>query len=45
MTEERVLNAISTEGLTPSKQGLAEFYRGNGVNGVAAEKFPETVQS
>ncbi len=28
MTEERILKAISAEGLTPSKTGLAEHYRG-----------------
>jgi biotin synthase len=33
MTEERILTAISAEGLTASKQGLADFYRGNRVNG------------
>ena len=27
MTEERVLNAIAAEGLTPSRRSLAEFYR------------------
>jgi biotin synthase len=27
MTEERVLNAIAAEGLTPSRQSLADFYR------------------
>jgi biotin synthase len=27
MTEERVLDAITAEGLTPSKQGLAEYYQ------------------
>jgi biotin synthase len=32
-TEERILTAISAEGLTASKQGLADFYRGNRVNG------------
>jgi len=42
MTEERVLNAISAEGLTPSKQGLADFYRGKPVNGVVTQKFSET---
>jgi biotin synthase len=42
MTEERVLNAISAEGLAPSKQGLADFYRGKMVNGAAAENFSET---
>ncbi len=38
MTEERVLNAISAEGLEPSAQGLAEFYRSKPANGVATEK-------
>jgi biotin synthase len=33
MTEERVLAAISAEGLMPSKQGLAEFYRHRVVDG------------
>ncbi|MDB6038682.1 MAG: Radical domain protein [Verrucomicrobiales bacterium] len=28
MTEERILNAISAQGLRPSKIGLADFYRG-----------------
>jgi biotin synthase len=45
MTEERVLNAISAEGLAPSKTGLAEFYRGKRVNGAVAETFPEMVQA
>jgi biotin synthase len=45
MTEERVLNAISAEGLAPSKQGLADFYRGKKVNVAAAEKFSATVQT
>ncbi|MHB8520960.1 MAG: radical SAM protein [Limisphaerales bacterium] len=35
MTEERVLGAIAAEGLTPSKLGLAEYYR-NGVTDAAA---------
>jgi biotin synthase len=39
MTEEHVLTAIAAEGLTPSKQALADFYRNKPVNGVAAEKF------
>jgi biotin synthase len=30
MTEERILSAIDAEGLTPSKQSLAEFYRATG---------------
>jgi len=29
MTEERILSAIEAEGLTPSRTGLAEFYRTN----------------
>jgi biotin synthase len=45
MTEERVLNAISAEGLAPSTQGLAEFYRGRAANGIAAERnFATAVQ-
>jgi biotin synthase len=45
MTEERVLNAISAEGLAPSAQGLAEFYRSKPANGVAAgKKFATVVQ-
>jgi biotin synthase len=43
MTEERVLNAISAEGLAPSKQGLAEFYRNRPANGAMAEKKFATV--
>jgi biotin synthase len=27
MTEERVLNAIAAEGLTPSRQSLADYYQ------------------
>ncbi len=42
MTEERVLNAISAEGLAPSSQGLAEFYRDKAAHGAATEKFSET---
>jgi biotin synthase len=42
MTEERVLAAISAEGLAPSKQGLADFYRDKTINGVATEKFSKT---
>jgi biotin synthase len=33
MTEERILSAISSEGLTPSPQSLAEFYAAKKVNG------------
>jgi biotin synthase len=36
MTEERVLAAIAAEGLTPSKQGLADFYR-NGADRAPAQ--------
>jgi biotin synthase len=45
MTEERVLNAISAEGLAPSKTGLADFYRGKKTNGAVAEKFSEAVRA
>ena len=46
MTEERVLNAISAEGLAPSTQGLAEFYRSKPTNGVATERnFANAVQT
>jgi biotin synthase len=41
MTEERVLNALSAEGLAPSKLGLADFYRGRKTADVAAEKNSE----
>ena len=43
MTEERVLSAIAAEGLVPSQQGLADYYRDRKVSGVAAEKNSETV--
>jgi biotin synthase len=36
MTEERVLTAISAEGLVPSEVGLASFYRN--VNSAANER-------
>jgi len=35
MTEERILEAISAEGLRPSKIGLAEFYRTQSLSGEA----------
>ena len=38
MTEERVLTAIAAENLTPSKTGLADFYRNQIVSGIAAGK-------
>lgn len=36
MTEERILNAIAAEGLTPSTQSLAEFYRSQKHGNVVA---------
>jgi biotin synthase len=33
MTEERILTAIAAEGLIPSRQSLADFYRARKVNG------------
>jgi len=33
MTEERILTAIAAEGLSPSPQSLADFYRARKVNG------------
>jgi biotin synthase len=45
MTEERVLNAIFAEGLEPSTQGLADFYRSKPVNGIATKRvFANAVQ-
>ncbi len=35
MTEERILDAIEAEGLTPSKQSLADYFRGTETNSVA----------
>ena len=37
MTEERILSAIENEGLTPSRQSLADFYRSK-FNGAAESK-------
>jgi biotin synthase len=37
MTEERVLEALSAEGLAPSKTGLADFYRSRAVDAVGKE--------
>ena len=37
MTEERILNAISAEGLTPSTQSLEDFYKTRKVNGKHSE--------
>jgi biotin synthase len=44
MTEERVLNAISAEGLVPSKIGLADFYRSQATNAMGKETA-STVQT
>ena len=41
MTEERVLTAIAAEGLVPSQQGLADFYRDKTAKRIAAEKALE----
>ena len=43
MTEERVLAAISEEGLVPSKTGLVDFYRDRKTKARAADKISETV--
>lgn len=42
MTEQRVLEAVAAENLTPSRKGLADFYRNGKVNGttVAKETIP-----
>jgi biotin synthase len=39
MTEERVLNAIAAEGLTPAKTGLADFYLENAAEDLKEEKI------
>jgi biotin synthase len=36
MTEERVLEAVAAEGLTPSARSLTEFYRDGAVRETAA---------
>jgi len=38
MTEERILRAIEDEGLTPSRQSLADYHRKKKVNGAARSK-------
>lgn len=45
MTEERVLNAISAEGLEPSPTGLAEFYRRHPTGAAVAKKISATANS
>jgi biotin synthase len=37
MTEERVLSAIAAEGLSPSSQGLADYYRNATPDATARE--------
>jgi len=44
MTEDRVLNALSAEGLAPSKTGLADFYRSQATN-AAGKEIASTVQT
>ncbi|MFZ0829078.1 MAG: radical SAM protein [Verrucomicrobiia bacterium] len=44
MTEEHVLNALSAEGLAPSKTGLADFYQGQGAD-AAGKEIARRVQS
>ncbi|MGD0816016.1 MAG: radical SAM protein [Verrucomicrobiota bacterium] len=42
MTEERVLAAIEAEGLTPSRQGLADYYRNGMASPTTTERAPVT---
>jgi len=44
MTEERILTAIAAEGLTPSRQSLADFYRARKTNGKRVEQAQEPVR-
>ena len=44
MTEERILAAIAAEGLTPSTQSLAEFYRSKSVNGQPVRQVADSVE-
>lgn len=41
MTEERILSAIGAEGLTPSRQGLAAYYRAKQISGAWLAPVPE----
>ncbi len=45
MTEERVLNAIESEGLVPATLGLADFYRRQPVNEHAAKPVAAAVNT
>ncbi len=42
MTEERVLAAIEAEGLTPSRQGLADYYRNGMASPITRERASVT---
>ena len=42
MTEARVLAAIAAEGLTPSRQGLADYYRNGLARPATVERAPVT---
>ena len=44
MTEDRVLNALSAEGLAPSETGLLDFYRSQAA-GVAEKEVASTARS
>ena len=46
MTEERILSAISAEGLTASHQSLSEFYQARKINGFRGTRLsqPESVR-
>ena len=45
MTEERILSAIAAEGLEPSTQSLANFYRARKTNGKHVAKVIEPAQA
>jgi len=45
MTEERILNAIAAEGLTPSTQSLADFYLAKKINGKHVSHNPAPVET
>jgi biotin synthase len=45
MTEERVLAAIAAEGLVPSRQGLADYYRAlTARNGIAPARAATAIR-
>ena len=43
MTEERIMAAVEAEGLTVSRQSLADFYRRTALNGADSLRDPEEV--